>query len=265
MKKNNEKMSNRKKFAKAIACGNSATVKFLLDSGVVGVNDRLPRHANPPALVFAARHLRRVSNRALDVFQILLNRPGADFDASDSEGTNCSHLIVSNGNSIALRLLIDAGVDIDKYNLLHMSYEYDCTVLLLAAGADVSKRAEGSYTPLHLLIRLWSATCVVHALIAGGADLDAVDCLGMTPHELLGYFKVEIDSDLVEKARCDIAKTRLDFVRRRALQVCIGLQSFGIPALLLCEIMLFSCGPVAPLISFHQWWNFATTVKHFQE
>jgi hypothetical protein len=52
-------------------------------------------------------------------------------------------------------------------------------------------------------------------------------------------------------------------VRQRALQVCVGLQSLGLDALQMCEIAQHSCGHVAHLIAFHQWWTIATTVKHF--
>jgi hypothetical protein len=250
------------KFARAIKRGDSATVEFLINSGKVNINARLPRHANPPALVFAARQLVH-SPGILDVFKILVNRHDVDFEARDSEGTSWSHIILSNGIPAALRLVIDTGLDINKHNLLHVSHDYTCTVLLLAAGADVHKRSVGCQTALILLSR-WNRKYVVHALIAGGADLDASDFIGMTPRQTMGWFDLEIDCGLVEKAKRDIAKTRLDFVRHRALQVCIGLQSLTIPALQLCEVLLFSCGPVAPLISFHQWWNIATTVKHFK-
>jgi hypothetical protein len=68
-------------------------------------------------------------------------------------------------------------------------------------------------------------------------------------------------AEQVEMARREIAKVRLDFVRWRALEVCIGLQPLQLDALQLCEILQHSCGPVACVIAFHQWW---TTVKHDQ-
>jgi hypothetical protein len=68
----------------------------------------------------------------------------------------------------------------------------------------------------------------------------------------------------VEAARREIAKARLDFVRHRALELCIGLQSLRIDAFQMCEILRFACGAVAQLIPFHIWWKIATTVKHFR-
>ncbi|MCA0328160.1 MAG: hypothetical protein LCH89_21565, partial [Proteobacteria bacterium] len=57
---------------------------------------------------------------------------------------------------------------------------------------------------------------------------------------------------------------RLRVVRRRAFDVCVGLQSLRINALQMCEILVHACGPVAPLVAFHHWWKIATTVKHFR-
>jgi hypothetical protein len=74
-----------------------------------------------------------------------------------------------------------------------------------------------------------------------------------------------IDAEQVETARREIAKVRLDFVRNRAMEVCIGLQSLRLDALQVCEILQLACGPLARLIAFHQWWKIATTVKHFKK
>jgi hypothetical protein len=80
----------------------------------------------------------------------------------------------------------------------------------------------------------------------------------------MAYRGMIIDRDQAEVARRDIAKARIDFVRYRALEVCIGLQSLRLDALQLCEILQFACGAIAPLIPFHIWWTIATTVKHFR-
>lgn len=68
----------------------------------------------------------------------------------------------------------------------------------------------------------------------------------------------------IDASRRRIAKMRLDLVRQRALQVCVGLQSLGIDALCMCEILMHSCGSFGSLIDFHQWWAIATLVKHFR-
>jgi hypothetical protein len=104
---------------------------------------------------------------------------------------------------------------------------------------------------------------IVNVMLAADADLDAVDQDGNSARQqLLANHRLTFDdaqaAEAVEAARREIAKVRLDFVRHRAWQVCIGLQSRSLDALQMCELLLFACGPVAPLIPFHQWWKIAT-------
>jgi hypothetical protein len=111
----------------------------------------------------------------------------------------------------------------------------------------------------------WSDSCVpiLNCFVAADADLDAMDNHGITVRQLLARWAI-VD---VESARRRIAKIRLDLVRNRAMQVCIGLQSLGLDALQMCEILQHACcrGRLAQLIPFHIWWKIATTVKHFQQ
>jgi hypothetical protein len=72
-------------------------------------------------------------------------------------------------------------------------------------------------------------------------------------------------ADEIDAARHRIAKARLDLVRERAFQICVGLQSFRLNALQLCEILMHSFGALGSLIAFHQWWAIATKVKHFRD
>jgi hypothetical protein len=65
---------------------------------------------------------------------------------------------------------------------------------------------------------------IVHALLAAGADLDATDENGSSARQELARFGRRIDPAEIKVARRDIAKARIDFVRNRALQVCIGLE-----------------------------------------
>jgi hypothetical protein len=64
-----------------------------------------------------------------------------------------------------------------------------------------------------------------------------------------------------------VESPRLDSIwcAERAFQICVGLQSFRLNALQLCEILMHSFGALGSLIAFHQWWAIATTVKHFRD
>jgi hypothetical protein len=149
-----------------------------------------------------------------------------------------------------LRCFIDAGADLDAVDAngrtpLHRVIDYQCAALLVAAGSNLNARDLHGRSAIQC-----TDISVVPAFLAAGAD----------PSELP---ELVIPPATVETARRDIASTRLDFVRYRALQVCIGLQSLSLDALQMCEILQHACGPVAHVIAFHQWWKIATTVKHF--
>ena len=140
-----------------------------------------------------------------------------------------------------------------------------CVLTLLAAGADVHGKHNDGSTALHFAAA--KIATIVPILVAVGAGLDAVNQDSKPARQILADRGVQVDlSDVaLERARRDIAKARLDFVRHRALQVCIGLQSLRLDALQMCKILQQACGPLARLIAFHQWWNIATTVKHFRD
>jgi ankyrin repeat protein len=200
------------------------------------------------------------------VFDLLVNVCGIDLDARSQFGVTSIHEAANLENAIALRWLIEAGADVNVADQtgttpLHQASDFNCAVLLLAAGANVCARDNRGRTALHRV-----AFAGMHALLAAGADLNASNDAGETGRQLMASRGWAIEPDLVEQARRDIAKARLGFVRCRALQVCIGLQSLELDALQTCEILQFAClgDRVAPLIPFHIWWKIATTVKHFR-
>jgi ankyrin repeat protein len=203
------------------------------------------------------------------VFHMLVNVCGIDVETRNDDGSASIHFGAMFENAVALRWLIEAGADVnvadnDGATPLHRANDFDCAVLLLAAGANVCARDCHGRTALHDFVANEVSELTVHALLAAGADLDAVDNDGQTSRHMLARRGWAIDPDNVEASRREIAKARIDFVRDRARQICIGLQSLRIDALQMCEVLQFACGAIAPLIPFHIWWKIATTVKHFQ-
>jgi hypothetical protein len=199
------------------------------------------------------------------VLNMLIKVCGIDIEARNEYQSTCCYTAVTNSNVVALRCFVEAGADVNCVRVdvmpLHMVNDIECAMILLAAGAEMNSG----------FLKLSEACVVVpqflHALLAAGANLDMKDCDGCTLREHLeDYFDIaddDVDWSDVEVARRDIAKLRLDFVRQRALQVCIGLQPLGLDALQTCEILVNACGTVAPFVEFHKWWKIATTVKHF--
>jgi len=172
-----------------------------------------------------ALHEATAHKRDVAVLRTLVDECGIDLEARNSQGRTCVHIAVDRSNASALRWLI-------------------------SAGADVNCVDGGGSVPLSLV---QNRECTV-ALLAAGAD-----------GRVRGSALVELAASCMDESNVhlEVAAARVDFVRDRALQVCIGLQSLRIDALQMCEILQCACGPIAPLIPFHIWWKFATAVKHF--
>jgi hypothetical protein len=137
--------------------------------------------------------------------------------------------------------------------------------LLLALGTDVDVVTNSGDTACHLAswLERHASLC---ALVAAGGNLDQLDSNGETPRTIAARRNVQLPTaDEIDAARRQIAKTRIDLVRERAFQICVGLQSFRLSALQLCEILMHSFGAIGSLIAFHQWWAIAVKVKHFRD
>jgi ankyrin repeat protein len=174
---------------------------------------------------------------------------GIDVDARDVCGDTASHLASRRGDDELLRWLVAVGADVDCANnrgltpLHHACLDGHVTagLLLIAAGANVNSCSGDGKSPC----RLVAEPALLHAVLAAGGESD-----------------VDGDSDSIARARRRLASMRLDFVRRRAVQVCIGLHARQLDALQMCEVLVHACGPVAPLIPFHHWWTIVTIVKY---
>lgn len=148
----------------------------------------------------------------------------------------------------------------------HFAHLEPCVTILLAAGADPHCVNTAGQTACHLAAANCAAFCTLVAVLAAGADIDQVDNSGRSARQLALLSECPLPTNAeIGLARRRIAATRLNFVRQRALEVCIALHGLELDALQMCEIMLHSCGPVAHLIPFHQWWKIATTVKHHRD
>jgi ankyrin repeat protein len=243
------------------AASSTTAIQILMDHNVI-VGHLRDEHGRNPL------HLATLNCVDSAVLRKLVDC-GIDLEARvyDAKRLTCSGIAIARGNANALEqfLLLGANVDdaddSDRSTLLHKSVAWKslrCTTLLLAAGADVSARGRFGRTACQMMP-------YVHTMLAAGIDLDAADDKGDVARDWLNDCAATIDAERVEAARREIAQLRLDFVRHRALEVCIGLQPLRLDALQLCVILQHACGPLARVIAFHQWWSIATTVKHFQQ
>jgi ankyrin repeat protein len=246
----------------------STTAIEVLTSHDVVVGELRDKHGRTP-LHWAVHQ--NAHNSAL--LSMLVDVCGVDLEArtSSNQRESCIDVAVADCHVAALRLLLLAGADVNSTDvepLLHKSVksrgrdcDIMCLMLLLAAGADVAARDRRGRTACHHCTYERDVPMLC-AMIAAGADLDAKDDKGNTPPPL--RLSRRRATEQIEAARREIAKMRLDFVRNRAMEVCIGLQPLQLDALQMCVILELACGPLARVIAFHQWWKIATTVKHFK-
>jgi ankyrin repeat protein len=210
----------------------------------------------------------------------LVHAAGVDLEARDVSLNTCSHIAAANGKLEHLRWFISQGADVDSRGFHGFTPlmaaarlgRVECVRLLLAAGARVDVASECTFTPCHWAVLSdssvpeKSATSVIYSLLAGDADMDWPNVDGVTARDLMLHKGMSLnDMSAVSVVRFLIARIRLDLVRKRALQVCIGLQPLGLDANQMCEILQNACGANGRLIQFHQWWAIATTVKHFSK
>jgi ankyrin repeat protein len=271
-----------RRFLCQLAAESTSAIRTLLRRDVVVSELRDSQGRTPLHLAVGAGRMNSAA-----VVAMLVNDCGFDLEVRTRSGSTHLHVACIYNNADAVRLFIAAGANVDSVDKsgrtpLHILSDQKCTILLLAAGADVEARNKVGKTPLMAVASHFGpqfggsgiqfVRLFVNAMLAGGADLDAADQSGNTARQvLLTDYQMTFDdarpSEEVEAARREIAQFRLDFVRHvryRAWQVCVGMQSRGLDALQTCEILRHACGPLAPVIAFHQWWKIATTVKHFK-
>jgi ankyrin repeat protein len=217
--------------------------------------------------------VRRRNN--LPVIKYLVVDVGVDVHAVDKGGTSTFHDCAYYGTKEYLRFLLDAGgaaVDVNRQDnfgrtTLHhacANLQTDNVIFLLAMGADVHARDEWGQTAC-LVMSTTANRELLSVLLAAGSDFDAADDDQHTVRQNCARIGVEEPTGAeIDEAHQRLESARLDCVRMRAFQVCVGLHALELDALQMCEILVHACGPAAPLIAFHRWWKIATTAKHFK-
>lgn len=130
----------------------------------------------PPtrSTLFAAAVRGGTTQGVCDMTSLLL--AGVSPDAADDEGFTALYVCCREGHSGCVRLLIEAGADIERglYSPLYVSAfmgHVECLQLLLYASAAVDAPTEEGFTPLIIACQEGRAACVSHLLTAG-ADVD---------------------------------------------------------------------------------------------
>ena len=186
MSERQQKQRN-KALADALQGGALEDVEWALDQGAeLTAVDRLRR----PVLAIAAV-------QGPDGSVDLLIERGADVNAKNGDGGQPIHSAALKGNLNACRSLLSAGADArsvenDGYTPLHWvahapENRKAIVDLLVEAGADVHATDVKGNTPLHLAGRHSNGE-VAQALLAHGADMEALNTKGEAPRDVFAKF-----------------------------------------------------------------------------
>lgn len=208
-----------------------------------------------------------------EFLRALVELAGIDVNATNFYGSTPLHCATRACNRSALRTLVELGADIDAQekigdSALHrlcclMNDEAELAELILALGANANLVTIQGEEACHLAALHWRFGSLC-ALLAAGGNLDWPNNRGVTPRAIaIDHGRSLPTADDIDAARRRIAAARLDLVRERAFQICLGLRPLDLDALQVCEILSHSFGALGSLIAFHQWWAFATKAKHF--
>lgn len=201
-----------------VAATGTTAIQALIDRGVVLSQVRAGNGMTP--LYFVVAYGFNPSAMAM-----LVNVCGVDLNAQDSSGNTCCHHAAFGCKEEVLRWLVDAGANLESANnlaetVLHKACSggsVSSTLLLLAAGANVHAQSEGGLRACHLAARRVQATTtmdLIHALLGGGADIDAANDVGTSARQILAERGFAIVNEAVESARHRIVQLRNEISNR---------------------------------------------------
>jgi ankyrin repeat protein len=217
--------------------------------------------------------------------QLLLDA-GADVNAADVRGMSLLHHAARDRDELSRSIvwrLLQRGASCharDAHGRTPMFFASTTAMTeLFARGAKVDAHDRLRLRPYDLLIDNHHGDLLV-VLIAAGADIAACDKYGWMveydPDGTVFYRGDGSDDDgdaereqrmLAEAgaAMLVIALCQWRLLRLRGHQVCVGLQSLKLPALVTCEILAHAFAPIASMVPLHRVWALVTKVKHFDD
>jgi hypothetical protein len=159
----------------------------------------------------------------------------------------------------------------------------DCLAKLMENGLKVNKKVH-STTLLHLVAmeireepkNAFIIAPMVTLLIAGGADQSLKDDSGLTARQIIGsqlhfhtrlHTRLQRHLDIIWLRSCTkdaVEKIAFNYIKWRALTVCIAMQQAHLPAWCTTRILLHAGEPFSRSVRLHHLWTLVTKVKHFK-
>lgn len=226
------------------ACSNNTTIGAML----------LQHGLSPNTLDLNETALHEASSKGYLAFaRLLLETDGCDVDVSDFRGD--APLVRAKDVSMC-RLLVAFGADVDRQTGSHCSslvrYCQDNSVehvrFLLACGAAPCMYGSDAFD---FCLRNQEISCLLYA---AGARPQRIRCgVDLPP---LGHMR---------DAERQLRRARIDLIRWQAFEICVGLQSLDLPALVTCCMLEAACSPFSNCVAFHHVWDIAVCCKNFRK
>jgi ankyrin repeat protein len=185
---------------------------------------------------------------------------GANVNAANHAGLTIAHEAAEVGKQDLLRMLLRRGVDIrakdqQQRSICHYA-NADCLALLFAIGADINAKDRDGQAPIDIAMKTVSSEQPFYVLCAAGVEIPTSfsSSAGRIRHTA-----VREDEDTMRR----IVETQMRLIALRGFEVCVGLQSARLPALVTCEILAHAFAPRENHVPFHNLWKIVTICKHF--
>jgi ankyrin repeat protein len=228
------------------------------------------------------------------VVEFLL-RAGVDVAVVDTHGWTAYDMALTNRDKRVMRLLLAAGVPQCQNKLIEGALKHSHVDALIDAGVGVIESVSAMWKLERILFESGDALASLFArgadlhgatgrtrinsvrtealltLVAAGVDVshhcgtngDVIVALLAAGGHVLS--RGMVSTRQLAWAHNRIDEQRFELLRLRAFQVCVGLQSVRLPALVTCEILAHAFAPLESLVAFHRVWAVVTTIKHWRE
>lgn len=218
---------------------------------------------------------------------LTLVNAGANVNAVNSNGESVLHCVASMWNydglqRQALRLMLERGANFRAIDSNGRSPLFGATpaatAIFFARGIDIDATDNRNRSACDRAATTRSASALA-MLIAAGASVDT-DTLNndrvrwevgdfeeshLALLQVAGVRDMCVSDKALAKAEKIVHNCQLELLKLRAFELCIGLQSLELPALVTCEIVAKSFGRRELLLKFHLLWTIVTLVKHFRK
>jgi hypothetical protein len=130
----------------------------------------------------------------LEIMRMLI-KAGADINYVNAKMQGAVHRALQKGGSMAVNILIDAGLDLERYKADELKNslvfqaidggDWEALYLFVERGFELNSRRDDGQTPLTYSVRVLAPRNVIETLLSGGADPCVTNAEGQLPEQLV--------------------------------------------------------------------------------